>query len=652
MSAGTRPRAGRRASLPAADWAPPERLTDSGSLCQVLYISEDGRGSKVYDFTRFAVDPLLQQWLARAFARATGPASGIKRVTAANSLWDTLAWFAGSLRDAERPPQSPAQITPAHIAAAWLSLTPASRKTQVERMRTIFREDQNLLAATRAAILHGRLPDYESEVQPYTRAEHQVLMTAVRHDVREARDRIAAGRELLARYRRGELGPAGYNRMEKIGRALDMLDHTGHLPRETKTYQGHEVNYHPGWIHQSCGGARKLFAMLTLTRLELMAFALLLTDLTAENFGTICAWPAANFRPDGDLGGPALALVDATKPRRGPSREFMLTTLEDLPPSLGDVLVGEDDKHLFRSPLRAYLLLLDLTQLARHHAGSDLAFCYPDPGSPHGERWIEGTSRANLADWARRHGFPPEPRKKATADQQPADTGAEESRAHGQPGADVRPSVNLFRLRRFSVERRGRPVAHSGATFRDDYLRTSRAAQTEGRAVVREALELEISKARTVQEIPVLTHQLLDLARRDPRQAAQQTGMDVDTLHHLISGDQDTVLVGCTAPEDSPFTAPGKPCGASFLTDCLRCENARALPRHLPIQLEVHDRLALMRPNMDRRVWDHRYADPFARLTDLLRKYTPGERADARPRLTQDKRRLVDDLMSGRLELR
>jgi hypothetical protein len=48
----------------------------------------------------------------------------------------------------------------------------------------------------RAVRLYGRRPGYESKVQPYSHDEYQELMTAVRHDIRVARDRIYEGREL------------------------------------------------------------------------------------------------------------------------------------------------------------------------------------------------------------------------------------------------------------------------------------------------------------------------------------------------------------------------------------------------------------------------------------------------------------------------
>ncbi len=648
-------RGGRRASVPPEDWQPPERLVVTEDECSVLFIEEKGRRSKVYDFTKLNVPAGIQRWLARSFARATGPTSGVKRVRAAESLWGGVQLLAAHLGKVEPPAHQPAHITAVHIKESLLAVPLGSKKSHVERLRAIFRADKELSVEARNAILHGRLPAYESKVQPYSHDEYQELMTAVRHDLRVARDRIYEGRELLAAYRRGDLGPPGrYNTIEKRGRALDILDRTGDLPRYAE-HSGDQGRRHRS--ARAAGGVHGLYAQLTLSRAEIVAFGLMLIDLTAENFGTIGEWPAAHFRPDGDLGGPAVALVDEVKPRRGPSLEFMVTPLEDVPASLAEVLQAEDDdKHLFRSALRVYQLLLDLTEFARRHSGGTHAFCYPRvrgrvPG------WAYGLNRSALVHWAKGHGFRPE---KRSGDEKRAQTtggcvgkhpDGSTKQAEGEGAADKGLSVNVHRLRRSALERRGKPVAHTRETHHN-YLRTSRSALERGRTVMREALETEVSKARTVQEIPVLTDEFLARAAEDPERAATDVGVDAETLARLISGEQDTVLVGCIQPENSPFTGPGKPCGASFLDDCLRCENARALPRQLPVQIEAHRRLKYLQRDLDPRLWAHRYAESFNRLSNLLGHYTPAERVDARDRVTAVERALVDGLINGRMDLR
>ncbi|MGW2105819.1 hypothetical protein [Streptomyces sp. NPDC001948] len=654
-------RRGRKASVPPGNWQSPERLVVTEDECSVFFVEEKGRRSKVYDFTKLQVSTGIQRWLARSFARATGPASGVNRVSAAEGLWNGVQLLAKHLGKVDPPVHQPTHITAVHIKESLLAVPLGSKKGHTERLRAIFRADRELPADARNAILHGRLPAYESKVQPYSHDEHQELMTAVRHDIRVARDRIQEGRELLAAYRRGDLGPPGrFNHAEKLGRALDTLDRTGDVPRRVtpSSPQGGI----PSWV-QALGGVFGLVSRLTLTRTETVAFCLMLIDLTSENFGTIGEWPAAHFRPDGGLGGPAVALVDEVKPRRGPSLEFMVKPLEDMPASLADVLQTDDgDKHLYRSAFRVYQLLLDLTEFARSLGGETHAFCYPKVRAKGGLAWGHGTHRSGIVAWAAGHGFSPE--KRADRPEGEGVGGApgelpDDHAATGQDGGKEEAeepegqglSVNVHRLRRAALERGGRPVAHTRETYQN-YLRTSRPAVQRGRTVMREALDEEVAKARVVQEIPVLTDAFLVHAAEAPEQAAVDIGVDTKTLAQLISGEQDTVLVGCTAPEDSPFTGPGKPCGASFLDDCLRCENARALPHQLPVQVEAHGRLKHLKRDLDPRLWAHLHAETFARLSNLLGHYTLAERSNARDRVTAAERALVDDLISGRMDLR
>ena len=134
----------------------------------------------------------------------------------------------------------------------------------------------------------------------------------------------------------------------------------------------------------AAGGQAALLSRLCLTLHEMTAFALLLTALTGENFGTVAAWPAACYRPDGGRAdGPGIALIEEVKPRRGPEREHMVAPLEDLPP--GITAAGGEDR-LFRSPLRVYQLLVELTEVSRRHGGHAGAFSARAAGAgPSGE---------------------------------------------------------------------------------------------------------------------------------------------------------------------------------------------------------------------------------------------------------------------------
>ncbi|UQX04707.1 hypothetical protein [Streptomyces sp. RerS4] len=200
-------------------------------------------------------------------------------------------------------------------------------------------------------------------------------------------------------------------------------------------------------------------------------------------------------------------------------------------------------------------------------------------------------------------------------------------------------------------ELKRRPVAHSRETLRDYYLKRSRTVQEQSRSVVGKTLREQVAKARTAMEIPVFTPDFIDRAAHDPEAAAAAAGLDPEALKGLLAGEQDTVLTGCVDHLAGPDTPRGTPCTASFFA-CLGCENARALPHQLPVQIVVRDRLLAARPNSDPTTWRAKYLAATDRLEDILRHYTPAEREQARANLSDGQSELIEDLLSGRPDLR
>src|SRR5262249_2531501 len=161
-----------------------------------------------------------------------------------------------------------------------------SQLAYADTLRGLLRDDPELTPETRAAVVALR-PGLTAESQPpgrpaeYSDAEWQQVTIPLRRDVRVARDRIRAGRDLPGRYRAGELAagsPEG-----QAGRFLDIFERTGDFPRAPRGKAVERV--------YAVGGVAALAARLTLTVTEMAAFALLLTAVTGENFGTVAAWP-------------------------------------------------------------------------------------------------------------------------------------------------------------------------------------------------------------------------------------------------------------------------------------------------------------------------------------------------------------------------
>jgi hypothetical protein len=586
-----------------------------------LFVDESSGRSTLFDFVELPVAEPLRRWLADRVARRLTTRSTVKRLPTARSLVDTARHFAVVLSEHPVTATRPEDVVAEHLLAfrrRYEHLKPRTVSSYVENLRRLLLDDERLSDDARAGLAAIRVRGMgrrDINKPGYTDTEWQEILTAVRHDVRAARDRIHTARRLLARYRSGEL-PDG-SEEATLGRLLDGFERTGQLPRKADTNGTPEV--------YRCGGLVKVAGMLCLSPDELAAFALLLISLTGQNYGTIAACPAAHFRPDGGLTDEGLALVESCKPRRGPDREHMVIALEDL------ITGGDPDHRWSRSPLQVYRMLLDLGDTARRLSNSQTLFAgriakktghTPSP-------WITTLTSHHVQRWAAARGFP-------TAN---------------AAVPDGKPVISVKRLRRTAIERRRRPVAHSPTTLRDRYLMPHPAVQAESHAIVAAALDSEVSKARDHARVPVFTQDFVDLARRDPQAAATQAGISMGQLAGLIEGSQDTVLASCHDHLASPYTPPGVACSASFLA-CLDCANARALPHQLPIQLAAIDALERLRPHLPPAMWARRYAPRLDQLQDITTGFQRAEIDRAKAEITDEHRHRINDLLEGRWDVR
>ncbi|MFD8075042.1 hypothetical protein ACFV3E_20635 [Streptomyces sp. NPDC059718] len=369
----------------------------------------------------------------------------------------------------------------------------ATQRDHLYRLRLLWRDDDQLSEETRAALYEQPLPEVTDivDVPAYDDAGMQRIMTALRHDIRVARDRVRAGQGLLVRFRAGRVPPEDPD--HRLASLLDVFDRTGDIPRT--------AGGSPVLAVRQAGGVREIAPWLCLNSQELTAFCLLLTALTAENFDTVAEWPAAHYRPDAGIEGiPRVALVESSKPRRGPEREHMVTPVEDVPEDLAALLVDSDpEPRLFRSPLRVYQLL-ELTQVARRHGGHDLAMAgFRATGATRDGRWTRGADAKNIARWSAQHGFPTR-----------------------EPTAEGIEPVEARRLRQTGIERKRRPVAHTRSTMNDRYLAGSEVVVAQSRTVVADALRAQVAMARERRSVPVLPASLVARAATDLDGAARE----------------------------------------------------------------------------------------------------------------------------------
>jgi hypothetical protein len=624
---------GRPAALPDAGYQPPARLLLDGGRCVVRVTREDGRASKEFDFARLPVGRGLQVAFARAFDRRAGPSGTRKSMHTAIGAYESLGRFARHLAAMPAPPTHPEELAPGHLASYVL---------QRKHLRTFDREFgalkrtlqavEGLSAPFTAKLAELTLPRPAAEtLASYSPAEFARILTTARREARAAVERIRTHRALLVRWRAGRVDnatdPAGW----KLGQILDHVERHGDVPR----YPNRE--WQPLESVARHGTVPELVSLIHLPWHEAAAFLVLLIGLTGENGGTIADAPAPHHRADGGAGGTPTALVDLEKPRRG-RRRHMTVALADLPDDLPEwIPVGgappASAKDELRTPLGAYLLLLELTAPARRIVGTDRLFVSWSPkGHVGGRGFRVGMTKDMVPRWAHRHGLPADPQPGADPD---------------TPPPPLRVTMPLLRLS--VLQRQQRPVAHTDQTLASQYLGRDRGNLADYQRLVATVLDEQVAKAKSSVLPASLTDADVGQAGRDPEGVAARVGLDTATLKRVVAGELDTVLAACVDHTNSPYAPVGEPCRASFLL-CLGCPCARAAPQHLPIQTLVLDAFEARRADLPPLEWARRFALPHAQLTDLLDRFPPAAVATARAAATAADRRLVERLFARELD--
>jgi hypothetical protein len=609
------------ATLPAAGYGPPDRLVTVGGQLTVRVFPENGDPPLDFDFAGLPVAAPLRMSLAEAFARVTGPAGTRHASISAVGLMRDLRLFARVLAEAAHPPETVAELAAAH-ADAFRLLVGGQGARRLSSLRVLCRALPDVPDGFTARLhMPARQLRTASRQDAYSRQEFERVAAAAREDLRAAAGRIRRNRELLRRWRDGELDPVRDPAGWRKGQVLDHVDRCADVPR------GPDGRSSAGDV----GRVVDLVTALHLTMREVGALTVLFACMTGQNAGTLQRLPAGHHRADGHA--PAaigVALVDLVKPRRGRHRAHLTVPLTDLPAWLGapDLPPAEVSPHAqLHTPFGLYLLALELTASSRAVLGTDRLLVYWSVarGGGHGRGlWPAGDELVPY--WGRANPVPGE-------------------------GLDQAPLVlDSRRLRRTYVELHQKPVAHTEQTLASRYLLRNRQSLGDYQRVVARVLEEQVRRARTGSLALTLTTADVAAARTDPDAVAARLGIDRPTLDQLLAGRLDTVLAACVDHTNSPHAPAGQPCTASFLL-CLSCRCARVEPRHLPALVVARDALDDRRAALAPLTWAERFAAPHAQLTDLLDQFPQPAVAAARRDATENDRRLVTRLLNRELDL-
>jgi hypothetical protein len=616
---------GRPATLPESGYLPPQRLFCGPDECLVRFYPEQGGDSIDLDLSTLPVERELREWIAHAVAGATGPGGTRRTLSSARSVLPVIRSFTKYLASLQRPPVNPRQLRPAHVDG-FILRGGKSLHRNLSSLRSILRFAHEPPEAFWAHLNRAHSPKIDDRLISYSEAEFARITSAARADLRAAAVRIGRGRTTLAAWRAGQSDPAVDKPGWETGWLLDHVDLHGDVPRLTDAQGRTQAEK---WVSNRPGGVRAVTASLYPTCHDIGAAAVLLICLTGQNSSTIATLTTEHLRPDGHAGGTATALVDMLKPRRGSRNASMSAPLQDVSADGTNAGTGRTD---LSTPFGVFSALLDLGSAARARcAGEGLFAHYNAWGGPAGPRGFhDHLPYHSRRLWGERASVDPD-----GAGQADATTTA--LRIDGQ------------RLRLTWLEIHQKPVAQTTATLANEYLARNRGNLVEYQQVVARVLDEQVAQARSRPSIPVLTEDDVRMAATDPAAVAARYGLDTNTLAQLLNGQLDTVLAGCADHHAGPFGPVGDPCSASFLL-CLSCPCARATPAHLPIQVLVHDGLLSRRDELTPLRWAERFAEPSARLQDLLEHFPRIVIDEARASATGADHALVQRFLSRGLD--
>jgi hypothetical protein len=538
---------------------------------------------KEYDFAELSVAEPLQRSLAVLFAAQS------RRWTShrsAESCWHKMERFTRFLSGLEDPPVDLDELTAAMLKR-WRALhigTTTGRGT-LGAVRVLLRRDPRLAAGAVAEELARRVPRGKPSKQSFEDGERERVRLAAQRQFRSAWMRIGENTRLLEQWRDGGV-PTG-SRDWRIGQVLDHLARTGDVPRTIMpSGQVHVTNR--GLL--GGGSPANTWGRLFLTRAELTALAVLLTDSFAWNMSVYDRLQAPTAAPSAGETTSVTYHIQVEKRRSGVGRWFSTENITDSGADSAGRLITQALAATSHGralaarlePGRNLLMVARTGTVGLEHQNMDR----PRPLGP----LVFGVGGHDGRSWAAAHGL------------------------GGSP---------FQRTRRTTVTREGQPRQHSQGTHEGVYVLPDERVQRASRDVIEAGAREALEQARAV----VFAGQLADAPDPDHQPAA---------------------AVDCEDESTSPWPAPKGGCGADFLL-CLACPNAHVHPGHHPRLAYLHQQMKSLRSVLDDHTWRQRWGDPLLRLEDLRDKIGPAAWKAALSRVSETDRTIVQLLVKGDL---
>jgi hypothetical protein len=545
----------------------------------VVTVTNQAGYPKAFDFGELPVARPMQRSLGRAFAVLS---RGWTSHQSAAACWSKIQVFAEFLSQLEGPPDDLDGLTVAMLRS-WRvrHIGTNTGKGVLVEVRQVLRKDPHLAGGPVAEELARRIPRPTPSKQGYEEAERDRVVLAAQRQFRSAWLRIEENTRHLSRWRAGDMAEGSSE--WRLGEVLDHLARTGDVPHTTHP-SGRTTPTHY-WLLGGRGPA-VTWGRLFLTRRELTALAVLLTDRFAWNLSVYDRLPAPTTTPSAGETDTVTYQVKIEKRRAGRGRWFSTENITDSgADSAGRLITQALEATSHGRALASHLKPGHDLLMTAHAHQRDPLHRHLDRPAPVGPM-IFGVSPQMAQKWAGDHGL------------------------GGSP---------FQRMRRTTVTGEGRPLQHTRGTHESVYVLPDRRVQRASRDVfeagAREALELA--------------------------QAAVFGGKitDVPDPEHEVTG-----TVDCEDQEASPWPAPEGGCGADFLL-CLACPNAHVHPGHHPRLAHLHQQVLSLRSVLDDRAFREGWTAHLQRLEDLRGKVGLAAWSGALARVTDTDRTVVQLLV-------
>ncbi|MFJ1740036.1 hypothetical protein ACIOG4_15300 [Streptomyces microflavus] len=567
---------GRKAVLPPAGHRAEPPLAPDGL---VVTVTNKAGFKKEFDFAELPVAGPMQRSLAKAFAAQS---RGWTSHKSAGTYWIKVGLFAGFLSGLDSPSDDLDGLTAATMQT-WRDnhISTNTGKSTLSLVRTLLQQDPRLAAGPVAEELARRIPQATPSSESYEEAERERVMLTAQRQFRAAWLRIGENTRLLNRWLSGDIAES--SREWKLGEILDHTARTGDVPR----------TLYPSGQREAANrrllggrGPQKTWGRLFLTRSELTALAVLLTDRFGWNLSLYDRMPVPTTAPSAGETTSVTYQVQVEKRRAGSGRWFSTENITDS---------GAD------SPGRLITQALEATAHARALASS-LA-----PGAD--LLMVARSYRPEQEHLDLDRPAPVDPLVFGVSD----NMGQVWARSNGLGGSPFR------RSRRTTVTDEGRPLQHTQGTHESTYVLPDRRVQRASRGVFEDGAHEAHAQALTV----VFGGKITD---------------EPDPEH------QETATVDCEDEESSPWPATEGGCGADFLL-CLACPNAHVHPGHHPRLAHLHQQILSLRSALGDRSFHERWSVHLLRLQDLRDKVGPAAWTAALARVSDTDRTVVQLLV-------